>query len=187
MDMNSLTNWATQNVDVLRNLATNLLPVQTLIKGAAYILGLVFAFKALYSLKTYGEARTMMSQHGSIKEPLTYLFVAAVLLILPNTLETLLSATFGSPNILGYAPMNSQNQTLNTLMGGGSEAGRSIVIVIQTIGYIAFVRGWMLVAQASSQGGQPGTMGKGFIHVIGGILAINIVGTLQIVNNTLYG
>lgn len=186
--MGSLPSWISSNINIIQNIASNLLPVQNLIKGAAYVLGLAFAFKALYSLKIYGEARTMMSQHGSLKEPLTYLFVAAILLILPNTLQTLLNATFGSPNILGYSPINSQNPTFNSLFGSESEAGASIVLIIQTIGYIAFVRGWMIVVQASSsQGGQPGTLGKGLIHVLGGILAINIVGTLQIVNNTLYG
>ncbi len=45
-----------------------------------------------------------------------------------------------------------------------------------------------MVAKAASQGGQQaGSTGKGLMHVLGGILAINIVSTMQIVNNTLYG
>ena len=32
---------------------------------------------------------------------------------------------------------------------------------------------------------QPGAVSKGFIHVIGGVLAINITGTMDVVANTL--
>lgn len=188
MDAGTFTNWASQNADILRNLANNLLPVQTLLKGAAYVLGLTFAFKALYSLKVYGEQRTMMSSQTSVKEPLTYLFVSAVFLFLPTVMKMFLTSSFGSPNILAYAPINSSNKTMNALFGSQSEVGHSIALIIQTIGFVAFIRGWVMVARAASQGGgQQTTTGKGLMHVFGGILAINVVSTLQIVNNTLYG
>lgn len=35
--------------------------------------------------------------------------------------------------------------------------------------------------------GEPGSPAKGLTHVIGGILAINIVGALEVINNVLYG
>ena len=72
-------NWSAQNINVLKNIAATVQPIQKLLTGSAYLLGLLFAFKALYMLKVYGEARTMMSSNTSAKEPLTYLFVAAVL------------------------------------------------------------------------------------------------------------
>jgi intracellular multiplication protein IcmC len=71
----AFSNWANQNAEVLDNIAKNLVQVQNLLKASAYLLGLAFAFKAIYSLKAYGESRTMMSSNNSIKEPLTYLFV----------------------------------------------------------------------------------------------------------------
>jgi intracellular multiplication protein IcmC len=83
--------------------------------------------------------------------------------------------------------VNSSNQALDTLFGSGSVVGRPLAIIIQVIGLIAFVRGWVLVARSASQGQPPGGTGKGLIHVFGGILAINIVGTINMINNTLYG
>lgn len=179
--------WIVSQVDILTNIAKSLEPVERLLTGAAYIIGVVFAFKAIYSLKVYGEARTMMSSNASMKEPVTYLIVAAVFIYFPTGLGILLQTSFGDSSILEYAPVDSRNQTLNMLFGPGSVVGRPLTLLIQVIGLIAFIRGWVLIARSASQGQPPGGTGKGFVHVAGGILAINIVATLEVINNTLYG
>jgi intracellular multiplication protein IcmC len=185
---NSAITWLTNQADILNNIANNLLPVERLVTGAAYLIGLAFAFKAIYSLKSYGESRTMMSTNTSIKEPLTYLFIAGIFIWFPTGLAILLQTTFGSSSILAYAPVGSgESQIITAVFGSGSRIGRPLAIIIQTVGVIAFVRGWVLIARSASQGQPPGGTGKGLVHVFGGILAMNIVATLQIINNTLYG
>ena len=54
-------------------------------------------------------------------------------------------------------------------------------------GECAFIHGWILIARAASQGQPPGGTGKGLMHVFGGILAMNIVRTLDVIHNTFYG
>ena len=49
---------------------------------------------------------------------------------------------------------------------------------IQVIGLIAFLRGWLLITKSTGEQPQPGAVSKGFIHVIGGVLAINITCTM---------
>lgn len=183
----SVSCWITDQVDILTNLANSLAPVEKLITGGAYLMGCAFIFKAVYSLKIYGEARTMMSNNTSIKEPLVYLMVGAIFIYFPSALKLLLLSSFGDENILQYAPVNSTNQSMNVLFGAGSAVGRPLTMLIQVIGLVAFVRGWVLVARSASQGQPPGGTGKGLVHVFGGILAINIVATLNMINNTLYG
>lgn len=183
----SVACWIASQVDVLSNIASTLQPVDRLISWAAYLIGLMFVVKAVYSLKSYGESRTMMSGNSNIKEPIIYFLVAGMLLYLPTGFQVLMNTTFGYANVLAYAPIDSNSQALNTLFGSDSVVGESLALVIQTIGLIAFVRGWVLIARSASQGQPPGGTGKGMVHVFGGILAMNIVGTLQIINNTLYG
>jgi intracellular multiplication protein IcmC len=173
--------------NILNNIANNLIPVQRLITGAAYLMGCAFLFKAIYSLKMYGESRTMMSSNTSLKEPIWYLMIGALLIYFPSGFEMLMQSTFGYENVLQYASVSSGNPTIDVLFGSGSVVGRPLTIIIQVIGLVAFVRGWVLIARSSGQGQQPGGTGKGIIHVFGGILAINIVGTVQMLNNTLYG
>ncbi len=179
--------WIADQADILNNLANSLAPVERLITGVAYLMGCAFIFKAIYSLKAYGEARTMMSSNASIKEPLVYLVIGAIFIYFPTAFAVFMQTSFGYQNVLQYAPMNSNNQALNTLFGNGSVVGRPLAMLIQVIGLIAFVRGWVLISRSATQGQAPGSAGKGLMHVFGGILAINIVGTLNMVNNTLYG
>ena len=80
--------------------------------------------------------------------------------------------------------MSSMNQAVPNLFN--SQAGLAITRIFQVIGLAAFLRGWLLIAK-SAQGQQQGNTSKGFIHIFGGILAMNVIGTLQILNNTLYG
>lgn len=173
--------------DILINIANNLASVEKLVVGAAYVMGLAFAFKAIYSLKTYTESRGAASQGASLKEPVVYLLVAAVFIYFPTVLRILLMTSFGSSNILQYASASNNNQAIITLFGTGSTVGGPLALIIQTIGVIAFVRGWILIARSVSHGQPPGGTGKGLIQVFAGILAMNIVATLEIVNNTLYG
>lgn len=175
--------WISNQVDVLNNVANSLLPVEKLITGGAYLIGCVFLFKAIYTLKTYGESRTMMSNNTSIKEPLVYLIVGAIFIYFPSGLAVMMQSTFGYENILQYSSAKGSD----FLFGSSSPIGRPLTIIIQVIGLVAFVRGWILIARSASQGQQPGGTGKGLMHVFGGILAINIVGTVEMFNNTLFG
>lgn len=179
--------WIASQANILNNIAETLIPVQRLITGGAYLIGCAFIFKAIYSLKVYGEARTMMATNGSMKEPVMYLVVGAIFIYLPTAFSILMQTTFGYQNVLQYAPVNTGNAPIDTLFGAGSSVGRPLTLIIQVIGLVAFIRGWVLIARSASQGQPPGGTGKGLVHVFGGILAINIVGTLNIINNTLYG
>ena len=179
--------WISSQVNVLSNVADNLLPVERMISGAAYLIGLAFIFKAIYGLKIYGEARTMMSSNTNIKEPVIYLIVGTLLVYFPTAVSVIMQTSFGYQNVLSYGPVNGGSNTLDALFGSGSIVGRPLTIIIQVIGLVAFVRGWVLIARSASQGQPPGGTGKGLMHVFGGILALNIVGTIQMINNTLYG
>jgi intracellular multiplication protein IcmC len=184
---NPVSCWITSQVDILANIASNMQSIERMVSGAAYLIGIVFAMKALMSLKELGESRSAQSGKSGVKEPLMYFLVAGILIYLPTGFQIAMNSTFGYSNVLAYAPINSNNSTLDVLFGSNSTAGKSLSIIIQTLGLIAFVRGWVLVAKTSSTGQPPGGTGKGMVHVFGGVLAMNIVGTLQIINNTLYG
>ena len=44
--------------------------------------------------------------------------------------------------------------------------------------------GFLILTKATGQGAQPGTISKGFVHIIGGVLAINIVQTINMLQAT---
>jgi intracellular multiplication protein IcmC len=177
-----------QFLNIFANLAPSLVQVQKLLIGAAYIIGLSLIIRGLMALKQVGEHRSHMSQQHSLKEPGLYILSGAFLLFFPTGMKIFLSTVFGSDNIMSYSAIQSSNPFINSLFGASGQFGQDIVIFIQVVGIISFIRGWMLIAKSSSQGGhQQGGIGKGLMHIIGGILAINVVQTLNIINNTLYG
>jgi intracellular multiplication protein IcmC len=183
----SISCWVASQANVINNIAKTLVPIEHLITGAAYLMGVGFAFKAVATLKQHGENRLGSQSQSSFKEPILYFLVAAVFLYFPTALSVLLDTTFGYTNVLAYSSLQTNNQALNTLFGSSSKMGQSLALIIQVIGLIAFLRGWILISRSATQGQQPGGTSKGIMHVVGGILAMNIVGTLQVLNDTLYG
>ncbi len=169
-------------IDVLSNIAHSLIPVEKLVTAAAYLMGIGFAIKAVFTLKSHGEQRSSLSGTGNMKEALVYIIVASMLLYFPTAFEALMNTTFGYSTVLAY----SENPYLSGIMGANSALGNAITIIIQVIGLFAFVKGWIMIARGASQGQSAGNTGKGLMHVFGGILAMNIVGTMQIIINTLY-
>ena len=105
--MSEIINSITNSADILTNIANNLGPVQNLLRGASFLIGLSFAIKAIYTLKVYGEARTMMATNSSLKEPLVYMMVAAIFLYFPTAFEILMNTTFGYSSPMAYAPVNT--------------------------------------------------------------------------------
>lgn len=168
---------------ILTNIANSLVPVQRLITGGAYLAGIAFAVKALFTLKSHGESKASMSSSSTLKEPLLYFIVSAVFIYFPTAFEMLMNTTFGYSTVLSY----SSGSTMGNWLGSESDLGQALTIIIQTIGLYAFVKGWMMIAKSSSTGQPPNGTGKGLTHVFGGILAVNIVGTIEMINNTLMG
>ena len=185
--MSDTGDWYSSAESILTNVATSLVPIEKMLTGGAYLIGLAFAIKAVMTLKSHGEQRSSMSGTGNIKEAGMYLFVAGMLVYYPTAFEALMNSTFGYENVLSYASLNSGSPWLSSIFGTDSAVGTTLTMIIQIIGLIAFIRGWILIARASSQGQSPGSTGKGLMHVFGGILAMNIVGTLQVFYNTLFG
>ncbi len=182
-DTNWYTDLYTDSVSILTNLANSLIPVEKLLTASSYLMGIGFAIKAVLTLKSHGEQRSSLSGTGNMKEAIIYVLVASMLLYFPTAFEALMNSTFGYSTVLAY----SQSPYLTGIFGTNNAVGTSLTIVIQVIGLFAFIKGWIMIARGASQGQSAGNTGKGLMHVFGGILAMNVVGTIQIVINTLYG
>lgn len=171
--------WATYNAtDMLLNLQKSLPALFNLAVGSMYVMGIAFALKGVYDLKMYGESRTMMSGSTSIKGPLITLFVAAMCIYSPSAFNMVMETTFGYSSILAYDqfPLSS---------GEALTASEKVVLqMIQVVGAYAFVRGWVLLARSASGQGGHGLFGRGLVHVVGGVFAVNIVGTANVIANT---
>lgn len=161
---------STDLVTMIGNLSRSLFPVQHLISGFAYLLGILFFITAIMKLKKIGGSGGRHSQEKMFV-PIAFLLGGAALLFLPSAVVSLSNTAFGAGNILRYANYNPYN--IYSSMG----------LVIQTAGLLWFVRGCVLLVHASEPGVQHGP--KGLAFLCAGILAMNFESTASFLNGVM--
>ena len=120
-----------------------------------------------------------MHVEAGLLGPAVQLFVGVALVYSPTLFETLNETLWQTPNfqnVLSWQLNSPNSQYLDII--------KPIVGIIQLVGAIAFLRGWIILSKSSNQGAQPGSISKGVIHIIGGILALNITRVISIVMAT---
>jgi len=174
----ALAQHATTSTDAIQMLInlSNVYPnVWRMITVFCYVAGFGLTLRGIYHLKAYGELRTMMATQTSLKTPIVYFIVAAVMMFSPTAFAIFHQTVFGYSSPLRYDQVDSSIDP-NVL--------RAIVGLVNIVGLISFIRGWfILVAHAQQPGGQA-TIGKAMTHIIGGLLAMNILGLGRIIWGT---
>ena len=189
--------------DIMQNLRKILNPMMVLLLTASFLSGILFLLRGFLMLKAFAMPLTQASKPGEIAGPLVYIFVGTVLIYIPSSTDVLSNTLFGSnvdsifsnsgnsysvnlqnmgkasDQILGYAPVSVEGQWAALI--------DTIVLYMQFIGFLAFMRGWFIVAESGQPGTQPGSISKGVIHIVGGLLAINFLPLVNAVHNTIVG
>jgi len=154
------------------NLSKSLPDVEYFFGGFSYLFGLIFCLSALIKLKeTFSEG----GDNAQYAVPTAYFLTGIGLLFLPSLIDAFSTTLFGTQdNILAY----SQNNQYDIYS--------SIVILVQTIGFIWFIRGCVLLSHASqphnNQEGGKGMGPKGLLFIVGGLFAINIYSTTGMID-----
>lgn len=156
-------------VAILGNISHSLYPLQRLITGGAYILGILFFMTAVMKLLKIGDHRAQSSSQEKMFTPLMYMLFGALLLYLPSALDLAANTAFGVGNVLTYSSYNPTN--IYSSMG----------LMVRTAGILWFVRGCVLVAHASQPGAQDGP--KGLVFILAGILSMNFDNTIAMLNS----
>lgn len=144
-------------VSMIGNLSRSAFPLQRLLSGLAYLIGIVFFMIAISKLRKIAGSGGRSQERAFI--PLAYFLGGAALLFLPSAVSTLSNTTFGAGNILQYASYSPY------------DIYSSMTVVIQTAGLIWFIRGCVLLVSASEPGVQHGS--KGLLFLCAGIFAMN--------------
>lgn len=157
-------------------------PAQSLVVASCFILGLILAFSAIRGFVNASENR------GSFYPPLTAFVVAVLLVSLSQTISAFLMSLFqvdqtvASSEIFAYAP--------ELLAPVNNEQAKQIIIallrVVQFIGLLGFIRGLFMLNKSVSAPKQ-GLAAFGTTHLIAGILAMNIVMFVGMIEKLILG
>ena len=161
------------------NVAATIPSFVQLCTAGAYLMGFLLVLQGVHKLKEYGEVSSMMGGSRNIWSPLMTLAVGSMLLYFVSSYQVGLQTLFGtsSPSPLTYSGGTDYSEELIN----------AVVLLMQLVGCIAFIRGLLILNSAAGHNAQPGSYGKGITFIVGGLLSINIYGTWQAVINTLVG
>jgi intracellular multiplication protein IcmC len=152
----------------------------TLVKVFCILLGLGMLVHSILRLKNLNS-----SQNQSEMRPILVEILAATALINLN----LFIAT-GSESLFGVGMKEITPVGTAIKTGGDWAAARAQNIVVAILSFIQFV-GYIAVAKGitelnnTSKGKANATLSKGLTHIVGGILAVNIMGTLAMLGSVL--
>lgn len=167
-------------LSMLQNLQQTLTPVWQMLVSLCYLSGVILLTLGVFKFKKYGQMTVMMSSGANLSEPMSYFIAGLILLFFPFMLDSLLSTFWGSgytsDSILAY--QSGDNQGLRAYL-------QPIMEVVEVVGLGAFIRGvYMLSKTGSQSGSQQNSLSKGLMHMLGGVLAININGTIDVLRNS---
>ncbi|MDF1677569.1 MAG: type IV secretion protein IcmC [Legionellaceae bacterium] len=152
-------------VSIFVNLSQSLAPIQRLLSGFGYVLGIIFILIAFGKFHKIGDARTQSHSQEKMFVPIAFFLMGAGLIFMPTAIQALANTAFGSSNVLAYAYETEDNLT------------NAIKFLIQTTGVIWFVRGSSLLAHSSEPGVKEGS--KGVTFLVAGVFAMNIDSTIN--------
>lgn len=171
---------ATTAMKVFENLNLSLEKVYPAIEKICWIAGVFFVLKGLYMLKKMGYKTAFMGGGAGLTGPAFVVIIGVILINTPGFIKIMLMTLFATSDIQNTVAWETRQGTDTWY-----SAITPMIGLIQVIGLVAFLRGWILLVKANKENAQPGNMSKGFLHIIAGVMAVNITGTIDMINQTL--
>lgn len=154
----------------------------------SYVLGLVVMVQSLVRLSRASQFSGGFSPTQSLYAgPLVGFLVAGALVQLPETWMTINETLFvgaGNSGVLTYKAVGNvaNGYGVPAFSALQNKAVRVLVLIIQFVGWIAFIRGILMLKRAA-EGGQA-SWGTAITHIVGGVLSSNVVAFVNVIQET---
>jgi intracellular multiplication protein IcmC len=154
------------------NLLSTAIDLEMFVMVLSYICGLVMIIRGIAMYKAFGQNMNQATRPGEVAGPFVYIAIGLFLLYFPVIFNISLYTIYGTTD-LGVASYTGTDTTVDW-----SQIYTLITRYCRLVGVIAFFRGMILMSKSGEQGTQSGTITKGLIHVVAGIMIYNIWGTV---------
>lgn len=173
---------ALQNIDAQTDY------IKLFIVSLCYVIGIGLCFSGVMKLKKYGTRTAFMAVETSLIGPLLQFFIGVALFYTPEFLASINVTLYGDERRAFATQTDFFTKTTPGVVTAYSSYIDPIMHLIQIIGLISFLRGWIQLSKVSAAGqSQPGTISKGITHIISGSLAVNIYQVFNVLSATLTG
>lgn len=163
----------TNIASMFANFVGSLNQILDLVQYSGYLIGIFLVMGSVYKLAQLGQGQGQIT----IKTPLVMFFVGVAIFALTGSV-----AIMTQTMAMGAGPGELLAPATAGMDATMAQALQGVLLFIRLVGYIAFIRGFLLLNQYGQ--GKDGALGKGLIHIFGGIAAINITITAKILGNT---
>jgi hypothetical protein len=160
---------------IIEHLGSSVDPLEKLISGFCYVLGIVFIWESLKRLKVIADKRSQSGGGQKVFSPLAFFLGGAALFFLPTTYTIMTNTLWGSGSPIAYTSWVKQ------LVEKYGESNAAVTHILQLAGLIWFVRGTVLLVHATEPGNQHGT--KGLLFLIAGVMSMNIQYTFTLISS----
>lgn len=133
------------------------------LKIAAYLLGAYLIVAGIMKMPQLADPQARVSP----KTPISMFLVGIALFSLIGMVD-MVTATMAMGGGAGNALIDQVNGGSGTM----AAAITGVLTFIRMIGYIAFIRGWLMINQSAQ--GKDGMLTRALTHICGGIAAINV-------------
>lgn len=164
------------------NLSSAFDSIQKLIVALSYVIGLGMVARGVMMYKAFADQTFHSQNRAEMAGPIVWIIIGCVLIYFPRTLDSSLITLFGSDEISGSSELIAWQSTLGTEKW--KALSEVVIKYIKLVGFIAFLRGWIILSKMGHSGAQPGSITRAMVHVLGGILLIAIVDTVNILART---
>ena len=170
-------------LDVLMtNLIQNIKdPMTFLLSAIAMTMGIFLVIRGLLKASRYGQD----PRQNSIANVLANIVIGAILFVVGQSLGVMLGTLFGTSDVAGFSVINYGQLSGNfgTSTQPFQNAIYAALTFFQLIGFIAFIRGFLILKNSIEGSGQA-TLAQGITHILGGVAAVNIYYVLTIFDST---
>ena len=148
-----------------------------LLQDFAILVGIAYLVQGCLDLVNKSKGRQASTQDRGLGV-LTKIVVGAVLISFGFTVENIVNTISG--NYIEFAVLNNQQVTGYSKY---NEVLTALLRIVQAIGLTGILRG-LMICKAASSGQQQAGYGKAAIFIIGGGIAVNMLGAIKMFETT---
>ncbi len=150
---------------MIEHMGSSVNPLERVVSGMAYLLGIFLLWTSVKKAKDMADKRARAGAGGQVFVPMAYAAGGMAFLYLPSFIDIARESFFGMNSPIGYT------STIDELRAKYGDSIYMMMRLVNLAGLIWFIRGIMLMIDATAPGIQHGAKGFGFM--IAGIFALN--------------